>query len=100
MRTTENNLQADVLELLDHMVDILILYARSRRPVLVQRDLRVLWRTMPAMDIEPAIQQLLEDGLLSPEAPGGDQSFVVDPVVFALENRLPALVTDPRRPKQ
>jgi hypothetical protein len=42
----------------------------------------------------------VDDGLLSPEAPGGDQSFVVDPVVFAPENRLPALVTDPRRPKQ
>jgi hypothetical protein len=45
------------------------------------------------------IRLLVDDGLLSPKTPGGSQAYILDPLVFAPENRLPDLAGDPRRPK-
>ena len=62
--------------------------------------LRHLRRGMGKMELKQAIRLLIGDGLLSPKTPGGGQIYVVDPLAFAPENRLPDLVSDPRRPRQ
>ena len=61
---------------------------------------RHLRRGMGKMELKAAIRLLIDDGLLSPKTPGSGRIYVVHPLVFAPENRLPDLVGDPRRPKQ
>ena len=56
-----------------------------------------------AAEFDCAIDRLLVDKLLTPsdpEAEGGGHEVRVDKVVFHPDNRLPDLVTDPRRPRQ
>lgn len=60
---------------------------------------RHLRRTMGKMELQQAVRLLIGDGLLSPKTPGGTQVYIVHPLVFAPENRLPDLAGDPRRPK-
>ena len=60
---------------------------------------RRLVHSMNRGEIRQAIGLLVDDGLLTLKTAGGSQSYTVDPVVFAAENRLPNLAGDPRRPK-
>ncbi len=60
---------------------------------------RRLVHSMKRDEIRQAIGLLVDDGLLTLKTPGGSQSYTVDPVVFAVKNRLPDLAGDPRRPK-
>lgn len=69
-------------------------------PLVFNEIARRLLHSMNRDEIRQAIGLLVEDGLLSLKAPGGSQSYTVDPVVFAAENRLPDLAGDPRRPKR
>lgn len=67
--------------------------------VTVRELFRHLRRGMGKMEVKQAVRLLIGDGLLSPKTPGGGQIYVVHPLVFAPENRLPDLVSDPRRPR-
>lgn len=71
----------------------------SDDPLVLNDIARRLVYSMNRGEIGQAIDLLVDDGLLSLKTPGGSQSYTVDPVVFAAENRLPDLAGDPRRPK-
>jgi hypothetical protein len=71
----------------------------SDAPLVLNDLARRLVNSMERGEIRKAIGLLVDDGLLSQKTPGGSQSYTIDPVVFAAENRLPDLAGDPRRPK-
>ena len=76
----------------------------AQQNIALEEDVKVrelhrhLRRGMGKMELGQAIRLLVNDGLLSPKAPGGNQAYTLDPLVFAPENRLPDLAGDPRRP--
>jgi hypothetical protein len=80
-------------------------YCSTEFPLLTRRDvIRIFQRSMSVAAIDRAIRRLIADGLLAPSNPdaagGGGHVFQVHEAVFAPENQLPDLVTDPRRPRQ
>jgi hypothetical protein len=80
------------------------LYSSVEHSQLVLRDIgRILKRTMTTAEFDCAIRRLVLDGLLAPadsEEAGGGLAVRVVEEVFLPDNRLPDLVTDPRRPRQ
>ena len=68
-------------------------------PLVLNEVARRLVHSMNRGEIRQAIGLLVGDGLLSLKVPGGSQSYTIEPVVFAAENRLPDLAGDPRRPR-
>jgi hypothetical protein len=80
-------------------------YCSTEFPLLTRRDvIRIFQRSMSVAAVDRALRRLVADGLLTASNPdaakGGGHVLQVHEAVFAPENQLPDLVTDPRRPRQ